>query len=61
MDIAGLSSSLAATKLSSQSSILVAKQALNQQEQDGKNAVALIQKSAPEPGNGNGKLVNGYA
>ena len=61
MDIAGLSSSLAATKLTSQSSILVAKKALDQQEQAGKNAVALIQKAAPDVSNGNGKLFNSYA
>ncbi len=61
MDIAGLSSSLASAKLTSQSNILVAKQVLNQQEQQGQNAVALINTSAPDPGNGNGKLINSYA
>ncbi len=60
MSIEGLSSSMAATKLTTQSSVLVAKKLLDQQERDGQNAVALIQQSAPNPGNGNGKLVNAY-
>ena len=61
MDIAGLSSSMASITFSSQSKILVAKMALNQQEQQGQNTIALIQRAAPDVGNGNGKLVNRYA
>ncbi len=61
MDIAALSSSLASSKLNSQSNIMVAKKVLDQQEQRGKDAVDLIQKSAPDVGNGNGKLLNLYA
>jgi Putative motility protein len=59
MDIAGLSSSLAASKLSSQSNVLVARKVLDQQEQQGKDAVALIQKSSPDAGSS--KLINIYA
>jgi len=40
---------------------MVAKKVLDQQEQQGKDAVDLIQKSAPDVGNGNGKLLNLYA
>lgn len=61
MDIAGLSSSMASINLNSQSKIMVARMALNQQEQQGQNSIALIQKAAPDVGNGNGKLINLYA
>ena len=61
MDIAGLSSSMASITLNSQSKILVAKMALNQQKQEGQNSVALIQRAVPPVDNGNGKLINLYA
>jgi hypothetical protein len=61
MDIVSLSCSLAANDLSSQSSILVAKKAIDLQKQQGQNSVALIQNAAPDVGDGNGKLVNLYA
>lgn len=61
MDIAGLSSSMASITLNSQSKILVAKIALDQQKQEGQNSIALIQRAAPRVDNGNGKLINIYA
>jgi hypothetical protein len=61
MDISDISSSMAANSISTQSSILIAKKSLDMMKQQGLNAIALIQGAAPEPGNGNGKLVNLYA
>jgi hypothetical protein len=61
MDIAVLSSSMAANSLITQSSILVAKKSLDIQKQQGQNAIALIQAAVPKLGDGNGKLVNLYA
>lgn len=60
MDISDLSSVMGANSISTQSSILVAKKSLDMMKQQGLNALALIQSSAPDPGNGNGKLVNIY-
>ena len=61
MDIAALSSSLAANKYANQGSILVAKKALSQMEVQGQNAVALIQQATPTADTGKGLLVNRYA
>ncbi len=61
MDITGMSTSLSANSISIQSSILVAKRSLDILKQQGLNAVALIQATAPDPGNGNGRQVNIYA
>jgi len=60
VDISAISSNMTANSISTQSSILVAKKSLDMLKQQGLNAIALIQSSAPDPGNGNGKLLNIY-
>lgn len=61
MNISAAGGSLAPLKLNSQHSILMARHLLNLQEQEGENAVALIQRAAPDAGTGKGTLVNRYA
>lgn len=61
MDITQMSTLMAAERYSTQGSILVAKKILDQQEQQGQNAVSLIKQSAPQPDDGKGKLLNIYA
>jgi len=58
MNISDISSGMSANSVSAQSTILMAKKSLDMQKQDGVNTLALIQSAAPNPGNGNGKLVN---
>ena len=60
MDIPALSSSMAANRIASQSSIMVARKSLDIQKLQGQNAIALIQSASPNPEQGNGKLVDIY-
>jgi hypothetical protein len=61
MDISGVSTSLASNSITIQNSILIVKQSLEAMKKQGLNAVAIIQATAPDLGNGNGNLVNYYA
>jgi hypothetical protein len=62
MDTVRLSSGgMSENKFSSNGSAQVAKRMTAQQQPQARKATALIHKSAPDFGNGNGKLVNLYA
>ena len=61
MDIGQMSTTVAVNRYASQGSILMTKKILDQQEQQGQNAVDLIQRTTPQPDYGKGKLVNVYA
>ena len=61
MDIVTINSSLDNYKNSSKNPGTVANKTLNQLEQQSQKSITLVQKSAPEVGRGNGKLVNLYA
>jgi hypothetical protein len=61
MDISQMGTTLAVNRYASQGSILMTKKILEQQEQQGQNAVGLIQGTTPQPDYGRGKLVNVYA
>lgn len=61
MDISGVGISLASNSMTIQNSILLVRQSLEALKQQGLNAVAVIQATTPDLGNGNGRLVNYYA
>ena len=61
MDISNTGSNLTANSISVRSSVLVAGKSLGYMKQQGLNAVALIKAAAPDPRNGNGRLLNRYA
>ena len=61
MDIVNINSSLGNYNNSSKNPNTVVNKALNQLEQQSQKSVSLVQKSAPDVGRENGKLVNLYA